>query len=136
MKENILFNVESVATMYYKNDKSKILIYCGIQGEDEEFITNYYLIYDVKNNTMDKIDKWEVNQYINIDKIWKKYDLNSDDPKGFHFAKNSNFILLDENYKINGYNETGKIDIMIDYKNNVHLISQDKEKIDIYRGEI
>ena len=136
LKENILFNVESVATMYYKNDKSKILIYCGIEGEDEEFITEYYLIYNALNNTMDKIDKWKVNQYKNMGQIWKEYNLTENDPKGFHFAKNSNFILLDENYKINGYNETGKIDIMIDYKNNVHLISQDKEKIDIYRGEI
>ena len=136
LKENILFNMESVSTMYYKNDKSKILIYCGIQGEDEEFITNYYLIYDVKNNTMDKIDKWEVNQYINIEQIWKEYDLNSDDPKGFHFAKNSNFILM-ENYNINGYNnKEGKINILIDYKNNVHFVFQDKEKIDIYRGEL
>ena len=85
---------------------------------------------------MDKIDKWEVNQYINIEQIWKEYDLNSDDPKGFHFAKNSNFILM-ENYNINGYNnKEGKINILIDYKNNVHFVFQDKEKIDIYRGEL
>ena len=135
LKENILFNMESVSTMYYKNDKSKILIYCGIQGEDEEFITDYYLIYDTKNNTMDKIDKWEVNQYNNIDQIWEKYDFNPNDPKGFHFAKNSNFILI-ENYKINGYNKEGKLNILIDYKNNVHFVFQDKEKIDIYRGEL
>ena len=61
-------------------------------------------------------------------KIWKEYYLNENDPKGFHFAKNSNFISLDENYKINDYNEKGNIDIMIDYKNNVHIISQQKEK--------
>jgi anaerobic ribonucleoside-triphosphate reductase activating protein len=29
-----------------------------------------------------------------------------------------------------------KIDVLIDYKNNVHFIVQDKKKIDIYRGEI
>ena len=136
MKENILFNIESVSTMYYKNDKNKILIYCGIQGEDEEFITEYYLVYDVNNNTMDKINKWETYQFKNMGKIWKEYILNENDPKGFHFAKNSNFISLDENYKINDYNKKGNIDIMIDYKNNVHIISQQKEKIDIYRGEI
>ena len=134
-KENILFNVESVATMYYKNDKNKILIYCGIQGEDEEFITEYYLLYDTINNSINKINKWEVNQYKNLGKIWKEYNLTEDDPKGFHFAKNSNFISLDENINIFGYNDKRKKDIMIDYKNNVHIISQDKEKIDIYRSE-
>ena len=136
LKENILFNVESVATMYYKNDTSKILIYCGIQGEDEEFITDYYLVYNTTNKTMNKIGKWTVNQYKNIGQLWKEYNLNINDPKGFHFAKNSNFILLDESYNINGYNEKGKMDILIDYKNNVHFISQDKEQFDIYRGEI
>jgi hypothetical protein len=84
---------------------------------------------------MDKIDKWEVNQYNSIDQIWEKYDFNPNDPKGFHFAKNSNFILI-ENYKINGYNKEGKLNILIDYKNNVHFVFQDKEKIDIYRGEL
>ena len=135
LNDNILFNVESVATMYYKNNKNKILIYCGIQGEDEEFVTEYYLLYDSLNNTIDKINKWEINQYKNIGKIWKEYNLNENDPKGFHFAKNSNFILLDENCNINGYNEKEKINIMIDYKNNIHIISQDKEQIDIYRSE-
>jgi hypothetical protein len=135
LKENILFNVESVATMYYKNDKNKILIYCGIQGEDEEFITEYYLLYDTINNSINKINKWEVNQYKNLGKIWKEYNLTEDDPKGFHFAKNSNFISLDENINIFGYNDKRKKDIMIDYKNNVHIISQDKEKIEIYRSE-
>ena len=136
LKENILFNVESVATMYYKNDKSKILIYCGIQGEDEDFITENYLIYDAVNNSIDKINKWQTTQFKIMGQIWKEYSLRESDPKGFHFAKNTNFILLDENFNINGYDEKIKINIMIDYKNNVHLISQDKEKIDIYRSEL
>ena len=44
LKNDITFDVESVSTMYYKQDVSKILIYSGIQGEDEDFITEYYLI--------------------------------------------------------------------------------------------
>ena len=136
LKENILLNVESVATFYYKNDKNKILIYCGIQGEDEDFITEYYLLYDVINNSMDKINKWNMKQFKSIGKNWKEYNLNDNDPKGFHFAKNSNFILLDENYDIPGYDKKEKMNILIDYKNNVHFISQNREKIDIYRGEI
>ena len=111
LKENIVFNIESVATMYYKNNKTKILIYCVIEGEDEEFITEYYLVYDVINNSMDKINKWEVNQYKNMGKTWK-------------------------NYNLSGYDKKDKIDIMIDYKNNIHVILQDKEKIDIYRSEL
>ena len=136
LKNDIFFNVESVSTMYYKQNMNKILIYSGIQGEDEDFITEYYLIYDVKNNTMDKINKWDINQYKYMNQAWKDYDIKSNDPKGFHFAKNSRFILLPENCVPEGYNGNDIIDILIDYKNNIHFIIQEKQKIDIYRGEI
>ena len=63
---------------------------------------------------INKINKGEVNQYKNLGKIWKEYNLTEDDPKGFHFAKNSNFISLDENINIFGYNDKRKKDIMID----------------------
>ena len=122
--------------MYYKEDKNQILIYSGIQGEDEDFITDYYLVYDAKNNTMDKIKKWNVNQYKHLGKIWKPYFLKKNDPKGFHFAKNSRFLLLPKNYVSDGYDENDTVDILIDYKNNVHYILQDKEQIDIYRGNL
>jgi hypothetical protein len=136
LKNDISFDVESVSTMYYKHDVNKILIYSGIQGEDEDFITEYYLIYDVRSNTMDKINKWDVYQYKNIEKKWKDYEISGNDPKGFHFAKNSRFILLPDNCIPEGYSENDIIDALIDYKNNVHFISQEKNKIDIYRGEI
>ena len=136
LKNDILFDIESVATMYYKSNKNKILIYCGIQGEEEEFITEYYLLYDSKINTMDKINKWNLNQYKYLDNFWKNYTLKNNDPKGFHFAKNSKFISLPKKVVCDGYNENDLIDILIDYKNNVHFILQEKEKIDIYRGEI
>ena len=136
LKENINFDIESVSTMYYKQNKDKILIYSGIQGEDEEFVTDYYLLYDARNNTMDKINKWNLNQYKHLGVFWKDYTLKKNDPKGFHFAKNSRFILLPKNCICEGYNSNDKIDILIDYKNNVHFILQGKEKIDIYRGEI
>ena len=136
LNDNILFDIESVSTMYYKQNKNKILIYSGIQGEDEEFITEYYLLYDSKSNTMDKINKWELNQYKHVGNFWKEYSLKNNDPKGFHFAKNSRFISLPKKFICDGYNENDLIDILIDYKNNVHFILQEKEKIDIYRGEI
>ena len=136
LKNDILFDIESVATMYYKSNKNKILIYCGIQGDDEEFITEYYLLYDSKINTMDKINKWSLSQYKYLDNLWKDYTLKNNDPKGFHFAKNSKFISLPKKFVCDGYNEKDLIDILIDYKNNVHFILQEKEKIDIYRGEI
>ena len=136
LKNNISFDIESVSTMYHKQNTNQILIYSGIQGDDEDFITEYYLLYDVKNNTMNKINKWNLKQYKYMDNSWKNYEIKSGDPKGFHFAKNSRFILMPKNCIPEGYNENDKIDILIDYKNNVHFIVQDKRKIDIYRGEI
>ena len=136
LKNDISFDVESVSTMYYKQNASKILIYSGIQGEDEDFITEYYLIYDVRSNTMDKINKWNIKQYKNIGKKWKDYEITGNDPKGFHFAKNSRFILLPDNCIPEGYNENDIIEVLIDYKNNVHFIVQEKNKIDVYRGEM
>ena len=136
LKDNIYFDVESVSTMYYKQNINKILIYSGIQGEDEEFIIDYYLLYDVKNNTMDKINKWNFHQFKHLGVFWKEYNFKKNDPKGFHFAKNSRFILLPEDCQCEGYNKNDIIDILIDYKNNIHFIMQNKEKIDIYRGEI
>ena len=135
LKNDISFDTESVSTMYYRQNPNQILIYCGIQGEEEDFVTDYYLLFDTSNNSMDKINKWNMQQYKNMGKRWKNYNLKNNDPKGFHFAKNSRFILLPKG-SYEGYNERDPIDIMIDYKNNVHYILQEKQKIDVYRSEI
>ena len=135
LKDDISFNIESISTMYYRQNPNQILIYCGIQGEEEDFVTEYYLLYDVIYNTIDKINKWNMQQFRSIAKKWKIYNFKSNDPKGFHFAKNTRFLLLPKgNYE--GYNERDPIDIMIDYKNNVHYILQEKQKIDIYRSDM
>ena len=136
IKNDIYLNVESVSTMYYKQNMNKILIYSGIQGEDEDFVTDYYLIYDVKNNTIDKIRKWDICQYKYMGQMWKDYESKDNDLKGFHFAKNSRFITIPQNCVPEGYDEDDIIDVLIDYKNNVHFITQEKQQIDIYRGEI
>ena len=136
LKDDISFDTESISTMYYRQNPNQILIYCGIQGDNEDFVTEYYLLYNVKNNTMDKINKWNMQQYKNMGKIWKNYDFKINDPKGFHFAKNSRFLILPKSGTCEGYNEKESIDIMIDYKNNVHYILQNKEKIDIYRSDL
>ena len=136
LKNNISFDMKSVSTMYYKNNKNLILIYSGIQGDDEDFVTEYYLVYDTKNNTMDKINKWNLQQYKSVGKKWKSYTLKKNDPKGFHFAKNSRFLNLPKNNSYEGYSDRDNIDIMIDYKNNVHFVLQEKQKIDIYRNEL
>ena len=136
LKNDISFETESISTMYYRQNPSQILIYCGIHGDNEDFVTDYYLLYNVKNNTMDKINKWNMQQYKNIGKVWKNYDFKINDPKGFHFAKNSRFLMLPKSGTYEGYNEKESIDIMIDYKNNVHYILQNKEKIDIYRSDL
>ena len=136
LKNNISFDMESVSTMYYNNNPNLIMIYCGIQGDEEDFITEYYLIYDAQKNTMDRINKWNVQQYKSMGKNWKSYIFKKNDPKGFHFAKNSRFLKLPMNNNYEGYNYKDNIDVLIDYKNNVHFILQDKQKIDIYRNEL
>ena len=97
LKNNISFDMESVSTMYYNNNPNLIMIYCGIQGDEEDFITEYYLIYDAQKNTMDRINKWNVQQYKSMGKNWKSYIFKKNDPKGFHFAKNSRFLKLPMN---------------------------------------
>ena len=136
LKNNISFDMESVSSMYYKNNTNLILIYCGIQGDEEDFVTEYYLIYDSIKNTVDKINKYNVQQFKNSGKNWKNYTFKKNDPKGFHFAKNSRFLKLPKNNIFDGYNLNDNIDVLIDYKNNVHYILQDKQKIDIYRNEL
>ena len=136
LKNNISFDMESVSTMYYNNNPNLIMIYCGIQGDEEDFITEYYLIYDAQKNTMDRINKWNVQQYKSMGKNWKSYIFKKNDPKGFHFAKNSRFLRLPMNNNYEGYNYKDNIDVLIDYKNNIHFILQDKQKIDIYRNEL
>ena len=112
------------------------MIYCGIQGDEEDFVTEYYLIYDSINNTLDKINKFNLQQFKYQGKKWKSYTLKNSDQKGFHFAKNSKFLMLPKNNNYDGYNSNENIEVLIDYKNNVHFIQQDKEKIDVYRNEL
>ena len=136
LKNDISFDIESVSTMYYRNDPNLILIYCGIQGDEEDFVTEYYLIYDSVKNTMDKINKFNLQQFKYLGKKWKNYTLKNSDQKGFHFAKNSRFLKLPKNKNYEGYNSNDEIEVLIDYKNNVHFIQQDKQKIDVYRNEL
>ena len=136
LKNNITFDIESVSTMYYLNNPNLILIYCGIQGDDEDFVTEYYLLYDSINNTIDKINKWNLQLYKYGNKNWKNYTLKNSDQKGFHFAKNSRFLLLPKNNKYEGYDSNDNIEVLIDYKNNVHFVIQEKQKIDVYRNEL
>ena len=130
INNNITFDMESVATLYYKNKEEEIMIYNGIKGEDEEFINDYYLIYNTKKNEIKKIKSWETKQFKLIGKKWKNYILKKTDLQGFHFAKNTKFLNINN---LEGYSN---LNILIDYKNNFHFIDQNKEEIDIYRGNI
>ena len=42
LKNNISFDMESVSSMYFKNNPNLILIYCGIQGDEEDFRSDPY----------------------------------------------------------------------------------------------
>ena len=65
---------------------------------------------------------------------WRNYTLSKRDPTGFHFAKNSNFLEIPKNFEIDGYEN--ELNILIDYKNNVHFINQEKKLVDIFKGDI
>ena len=130
---NIPLDIESASTINYKDDENKILIYGGIQGENEDFVMDYYL-YDTKENSLDLIDKWENKILKYVGTRWRNSNLSKKDPAGFHFAKNSSFLKLPKKAKIEDYE--GDIYLMMDYRNNVHFIDQDKMCIDIYKSDI
>ena len=130
-KDEITFDMESVAALYYKNkEEEEIMLYNGIKGDDEEFITDYYLIYNTKNNEIKKIKTWETKQFKLFGKKWKNYFLKKTDLQGFHFAKNTKFLSLNN---LEGFKD---LNILIDYKNNFHFVDFNKEEIEIYRGNI
>ena len=130
---NINFDIESASTINYEEDKNKILIYGGIQGENEDFVIDYYL-YDTKENTIDLINRWDNKILKYVGSRWRNSNLSKKDPIGYHFAKNSNFLKLPQKAKIEDYE--GDIYLMMDYRNNVHFIDQEQKCIDIYKSDI
>ena len=134
LNKEISFDVESVSTLHYKENLDKILIYAGIQGDNEDFITEHYYLYDSKDNSIDLIKKWANKILKYSSSRWRNYNLSKRDPSGFHFAKNSNFLELPKGVKIEGYDEDD-INLLIDYKNNVHFINQEKKTIDIFKSD-
>ena len=44
--------------------------------------------------------------------------------------------MLPKNNKYEGYDSNDDIEVLIDYKNNVHFVIQEKQKIDVYRNEL
>ena len=130
---NTKFDMESVSTINYIADSNKILIYGGIQGENEDFVFDYYL-YDTKENSLDLINKWEHKLLKYVGSRWRNSNPSKKDPAGYHFAKNSNFLKLPKRAKMEDYE--GDIYLMMDYRNNVHLVDQEQKCIDIYRSEI
>ena len=134
LKENINFEVESVSTLIYQEDNNKILLYSGIQGDNEDYVTENYYLYDTKENSIDLIGKWENNIMKYVGSRWRHSNLTKKDPAGYHFAKNSNFLKLPKSLNIEGYKND--IYLLMDYKNNIHFIDQDEKTIDIYKSEI
>ena len=134
LNKDITFDIESISTLHYKENMDKILIYAGIKGDNEDFITEHYYLYDTKENSIDLIKKWNNKMMKHTRTTWRNYTLSRRDPAGFHFAKNSNFLDLPKDIKIDGYDDN--INLLIDYKNNVHFINQEKKTIDIFKGDI
>ena len=113
----------------------KILIYAGIKGDNEDFITEHYYLYDTKENSIDLIKKWNNKMMKHTRTTWRNYTLSRRDPAGFHFAKNSNFLEIPKGLEIEGYKNENEINILMDYKNNVHFINLEKKFVDIFKGE-
>ena len=135
LNKEITFDVESVSTLLMKNDNNKILIYAGIKGENEDFITDNYYIFDAKEKSIDLIKKWDTKIMRFTGTRWRNYSLSKRDPAGFHFAKNSNFLEIPKGLEIEGYKNENEINILMDYKNNVHFINLEKKFVDIFKGE-
>ena len=133
LNDKINFEIESVSTVNYKENKDKILIYSGIQGENEDYITDYYYLYDTKENSIDLVEKWENRILRYTGSRWRNSNLTKKDPSGFHFTKNSNFLRLPKIVNIEGYDD--ELYLLMDYKNNVHFINQDQKLIDVYKGD-
>jgi len=133
LNEKLNFEVESVSTINYKEDKDKILIYAGIQGDNEDYVTDYYYLYDTKENSIDLVEKWESRIMRYTGSRWRNSNFSKKEPVGFHFAKNSTFLKLPKDINIEGYEND--LYLLMDYKNNVHFINQDKKSIDIYKGD-
>ena len=134
LNENINFEVESVSTIIYKEDNNKILLYAGIQGDNEDYVIDNYYLYDTKNNTIDSIEKWNNKTMKYVGSRWRYSKLSKKDPAGYHFAKNSNFLKLPKSVNIEGYNND--IYLLMDYKNNIHFIDQDEKTIEIFISDL
>ena len=134
LKENISFDVESVSTIIYKEDENKILLYAGIQGDNEDYVIDSYYLYDTNENSMDLIEKWNNKIMKYVGSRWRFSNLTKKDPAGYHFAKNSNFLKIPKSVNIEEYEND--IYLLMDYKNNVHLIDQDEKTIDIFKSEL
>ena len=118
-----------------KEDPNKIIIYAGIKGENEDFITDNYYIFDTKENSIDLINKWTTKIMRYTGTRWRNHSLSKREPAGFHFAKNTNFLEIPKEIEIEGYDKENEINILIDYKNNVHFINQEKKTVDIFKGD-
>ncbi len=134
LNDKINFEVESISTNNYMDNKDKILIYAGIQGENEDYITDFYYLYDTKENSIDLVEKWENRVLRFTGSRWRNSNLTKNYPSGSHFAKNSNFLRLPKSVSIEGYEDD--LYLLMDYKNIVHFINQDQKAINIYKGDV
>ena len=123
INKEVTLDVESISTIPMKDNSDKILIYAGIKGENEDFIVDKYYIFDTKENAIDIINKWKSKMFRFTGTRWRNYTLSKRDPAGFHFAKNSNFLEIPKGIEIDGYENENGINLLIDYKNNVHFVN-------------
>jgi len=82
LNDKINFEVESLSNINFMKNKNKILIYTGIQGEKEDYITDYYYLYDTKENSIDLVEKWENRVLSFAGSRWRNSNLTKNYPSG------------------------------------------------------
>ena len=134
-KDFLPFHLKNISTFIDKKDHSKVIIYGGKQGRNEQIVNNYYYIYDTNKNIFEKIEGLSFNiikDFKVIINIWKKSELiENEEKKGFFFDKEKHFIELPEEDKLEGYNQN--ICVIIDSECNIHFLTNNQNNINVYK---
>ena len=133
-KDLLPFHLKNISTFIYDHDPNKIMIYGGKQGRSELIVDNYYYIYNIEENNFEKIEGlcYNIIKDFKGINIWKKSEtIENEDKKGFFFDKEKQFIELPEEDRLERNNEN--ICVIIDSECNIHFLTKNKKKINVYK---
>ena len=131
IKENILINnnIINASLFYYDKEPDKIFIYGGKNGINNDIIEGYYFIYDIEKNNFEKIENLDYK----IKKEFKRFSTKKyqEESKKYFFDKQKQFIELPEHLDFDKNNEN--ICATIDYDNNIHFLTNNRNQINLYQ---